>query len=148
MLLVVDLFLFFKQKTAYEMRISDWSSDVCSSDLRRLFGIVVIIVVLALLSVTGFMQLAKVARFHELNALHLQAAHALYLQLDAADGTVPDPASLRALVEQVRAQPLACLRESGSFERLEIGLLGGGALLQLCERDLALADRTLAQISA
>src|SRR3546814_11459549 len=29
-------FFFFKQKTAYEMRISDWSSDVCSSDLRRL----------------------------------------------------------------------------------------------------------------
>src|SRR3546814_5071401 len=26
---------FFKQKTAYEMRISDWSSDVCSSDLQR-----------------------------------------------------------------------------------------------------------------
>src|SRR3546814_2180771 len=28
-------FVFFKQKTAYEMRISDWSSDVCSSDLHR-----------------------------------------------------------------------------------------------------------------
>src|SRR3546814_20966583 len=28
-----SLFFFFKQKTAYEMRISDWSSDVCSSDL-------------------------------------------------------------------------------------------------------------------
>src|SRR3546814_20313282 len=28
------VFFFFKQKTAYEMRISDWSSDVCSSDLR------------------------------------------------------------------------------------------------------------------
>src|SRR3546814_1356332 len=28
-------FLFFKQKTAYEMRISDWSSDVCSSDLLQ-----------------------------------------------------------------------------------------------------------------
>src|SRR3546814_2266355 len=27
-------FFFFKQKTAYEMRISDWSSDVCSSDLH------------------------------------------------------------------------------------------------------------------
>src|SRR3546814_15785408 len=27
-------FFFFKQKTSYEMRISDWSSDVCSSDLR------------------------------------------------------------------------------------------------------------------
>src|SRR3546814_1507090 len=30
-------FFFFKQKTAYEMRISDWSSDVCSSDLTRVF---------------------------------------------------------------------------------------------------------------
>src|SRR3546814_19851403 len=30
-------FFFFKQKTAYEMRISDWSSDVCSSDLQTLF---------------------------------------------------------------------------------------------------------------
>src|SRR3546814_10179264 len=29
----VSLIFFFKQKTAYEMRISDWSSDVCSSDL-------------------------------------------------------------------------------------------------------------------
>src|SRR3546814_1682888 len=35
-------FFFFKQKTAYEMRISDWSSDVCSSDLslhRRRIGL-------------------------------------------------------------------------------------------------------------
>src|SRR3546814_19511038 len=31
--LVLGWFFFFKQKTAYEMRISDWSSDVCSSDL-------------------------------------------------------------------------------------------------------------------
>src|SRR3546814_1788272 len=29
----ISVFFFFKQKTAYEMRISDWSSDVCSSDL-------------------------------------------------------------------------------------------------------------------
>src|SRR3546814_9115752 len=33
-MLVLFLFFFFKQKTAYEMRISDWSSDVCSSDLH------------------------------------------------------------------------------------------------------------------
>src|SRR3546814_14226182 len=30
------MFFFFKQNTAYEMRISDWSSDVCSSDLHHL----------------------------------------------------------------------------------------------------------------
>src|SRR3546814_7271829 len=35
----IFFFFFFKQKTAYEMRISDWSSDVCSSDLlARLAG--------------------------------------------------------------------------------------------------------------
>src|SRR3546814_7418998 len=33
-LMSVLFFFFFKQKTAYEMRISDWSSDVCSSDLH------------------------------------------------------------------------------------------------------------------
>src|SRR3546814_16261696 len=33
MMSVKYIFFFFKQKTAYEMRISDWSSDVCSSDL-------------------------------------------------------------------------------------------------------------------
>src|SRR3546814_354852 len=35
---VFDIIFFFKQKTAYEVRISDWSSDVCSSDLMRLAG--------------------------------------------------------------------------------------------------------------
>src|SRR3546814_15692552 len=33
--MILFFFFFFKQKTAYEMRISDWSSDVCSSDLQR-----------------------------------------------------------------------------------------------------------------
>src|SRR3546814_8089637 len=36
MLNEVELFFFFKQKTAYEVRISDWSSDVCSSDLQSI----------------------------------------------------------------------------------------------------------------
>src|SRR3546814_8921362 len=38
MLVLSDVlcFVFFKQKTAYEMRISDWSSDVCSSDLGEM----------------------------------------------------------------------------------------------------------------
>src|SRR3546814_6622192 len=35
-IICVVVFFFFKQKTAYEMRISDWSSDVCSSDLMAM----------------------------------------------------------------------------------------------------------------
>src|SRR3546814_3332213 len=46
------VFLFFKQKTAYEMRISDWSSDVCSSDLN----------VTALVSITRKLLPALIAR--------------------------------------------------------------------------------------
>src|SRR3546814_2029200 len=38
MLFLAAFFFFFKQKTAYEMRISDWSSDVCSSDLHAVTG--------------------------------------------------------------------------------------------------------------
>src|SRR3546814_11917735 len=40
-MIVCLYFFFFKQKTAYEMRISDWSSDVCSSDLRELFALLI-----------------------------------------------------------------------------------------------------------
>src|SRR3546814_7432759 len=41
MVVIFGCLFFFKQKTAYEMRISDWSSDVCSSDLpdRVVIGI-------------------------------------------------------------------------------------------------------------
>jgi len=120
-----------------------------TSDMRkRLSGIVVIIAVLCALAITGFMQLAKVARFHELNALHLQAAHALDQQIRATIGAQPKIDALRQSVTQVRAQPLACLQEAVVFERFEIALLGGEVLLRLCERDLALAERSLADLAA
>src|SRR3546814_7337143 len=38
MIFIFIIIFFFKQKTAYEMRISDWSSDVCSSDLHDAWG--------------------------------------------------------------------------------------------------------------
>src|SRR3546814_3183757 len=44
--MLLCFFVFFKQKTAYEMRISDWSSDVCSSDLPRVGGRVALALVL------------------------------------------------------------------------------------------------------
>src|SRR3546814_1559225 len=44
------VFFFFKQKTAYEMRISDWSSDVCSSDLDWLPNLDILVRQAALLA--------------------------------------------------------------------------------------------------
>src|SRR3546814_10596960 len=45
---VMFVVFFFKQKTAYEMRISDWSSDVCSSDLNRMKSLLPIVFVAVL----------------------------------------------------------------------------------------------------
>src|SRR3546814_21029079 len=50
---LIDCFFFFKQKTAYEMRISDWSSDVCSSDLEEGQPVDIAIVVVAAFLASG-----------------------------------------------------------------------------------------------
>src|SRR3546814_2405929 len=51
---VFCFFFFFKQKTAYEMRISDWSSDVCSSDLTAAALAAALYVGLRLLGLPSF----------------------------------------------------------------------------------------------
>src|SRR3546814_7019105 len=48
------IFFFFKQKTAYEMRISDWSSDVCSSDLEKAWSARDPVALAALFAEDGF----------------------------------------------------------------------------------------------
>src|SRR3546814_7184364 len=61
MLSLLLYFFFFKQKTAYEMRISDWSSDVCSSDLAILEALAMNIPVVAsdLPGMVEFNQISK-----------------------------------------------------------------------------------------
>src|SRR3546814_2208353 len=54
----IVIVFFCKQKTAYEMRISDWSSDVCSSDLRRPMDTAVVLVQ-AQLHVNGYFTVAE-----------------------------------------------------------------------------------------
>src|SRR3546814_10037488 len=71
----VFFFFFFKQKTAYEMRISDWSSDVCSSDLVRedvdLHGHVMEHLSPELLSLVPLDHQQRYLRVHLQNAQHL-----------------------------------------------------------------------------
>src|SRR3546814_18447938 len=55
---------FFKQKTAYEMRISDWSSDVCCSDLVRKRGIIVPVLVRPNCAPDAYEIVAGARRFH------------------------------------------------------------------------------------
>src|SRR3546814_1629438 len=92
------LFFFFKQKTAYEMRISDWSSDVCSSDLRlrRAEGEVV-------------------ARL----APHLQRLHA------GVDASVLQAERARQVVEQAVAAALGLQRQHEGAVPLDVDGLDG-----------------------
>src|SRR3546814_5711694 len=63
-------FFFFKQKTAYEMRISDWSSDVCSSDLD-------------LVNLENIGSLKVDFRVPEIHALRLATGQPIRVALDA-----------------------------------------------------------------
>src|SRR3546814_3192788 len=56
---------FFKQKTAYEMRISDWSSDVCSSDLEVGIGVATGRYVAPVVELDGEVQGAALGEGHE-----------------------------------------------------------------------------------
>src|SRR3546814_7153010 len=60
------VFFFFKQKTAYEMRISDWSSDVCSSDLTT--------------RENGCLRVIPGSHRHDHPLHHLEEAHSAELQ--------------------------------------------------------------------
>src|SRR3546814_10638551 len=93
-------FYFYKQKTAYEMRISDWSSDVCSSDLREVH-----LGLLALDELGKFAQRAR-AVFGRHFVFHLVEAHESYRRERAmtvgdhgariaADRTGDDPGDAR-----------------------------------------------------
>ena len=76
----VDFFFFFKQKTAYEIRNCDWSSDVCSSDLCVCVCVCVCVIVDVgqpdIVNWKSYMMLITRARFDEENnpvLIHLGA---------------------------------------------------------------------------
>src|SRR3546814_3756069 len=80
-------FFFFKQKTAYEMRISDWSSDVCSSDLlnRRVLRREVVLLVAGAVVVARDLDRRRSPDFEDLLAAQARAVAVPQVQLVAAD---------------------------------------------------------------
>src|SRR3546814_9324619 len=78
-------FFFLKQKTAYEMRISDWSSDVCSSDLQN---------ELERLERDGVPTARKILEWRQLAKLKSTYTDALQQQINATTGRVHTSYSL------------------------------------------------------
>src|SRR3546814_11686805 len=104
------MFFFFKQKTAYEMRISDWSSDVCSSDLER-----------------------PSMRAYQRTTLVEHTEERVIATLAARDGKEPDDLSIRAMVAAVTACFDISLRHwtergaEGRFDAVFVEALAGCA---------------------
>src|SRR3546814_8718702 len=114
--LSILLFFFFKLKPAYEMRISDWSSDVCSSDLRpavpRLFQCSEQSMRLVLLGAPGLGKGTQAARLKD----HLQVPHVYTGDLLRAE--VKDGSPLGRQAKEVMA------RGELVSEEILLGMLG------------------------
>src|SRR3546814_5831659 len=108
---------FFKQKTAYEMRISDWSSDVCSSDRRAVVGTQVV------------PQCATVERAHRMALAEHRATKRLigiggFLEVVEHD-VVGCVVGLADLLQDHRALALQLLLKKGRALQDEIGRASG-----------------------
>src|SRR3546814_4220 len=98
--LCFTMFFFFKQKTAYDMRISDWSSDVCSSDLDRFQEDTRIIVMIG--AEAGQMRLDPVPGGHR------EAADPVALGIDEiGEAHIGPPLALGDLLAQERDADIA-----------------------------------------
>src|SRR3546814_10238005 len=116
------MFFFFKQKTAYEMRISDWSSDVCSSDL------------VSGRSPEGWARaVAEAASVHGADRVVAEANNGgamVESVLRAADMRLPVRLVHASRGRSARAEPVAALYESGralhcgAFPELEDEMCG------------------------
>lgn len=93
--------------------------------------------------VLGLLQVDKGARFHELNALHLKHVLELVEATGAGAAELPAPDELRRIVTAIRTQPVECLELITDFDRLLMRLLATEHAIQLCEDDVAVADRLL-----
>src|SRR3546814_3321748 len=122
--MILCFFFFFKQKTAYEMRISDWSSDVCSSDL-------------------GERQVAGGDALGQRHQVRLDgeavAAEPLAGAPEAADHLVGDQQDVVLPADALHLRPIACRRDDDAAGTLHRLAAEGGDGLRPELEDLVLA---------
>src|SRR3546814_1984997 len=148
------MFVFFKQKTAYELRISDWSSDVCSSDLIRTLLLTLLYRQMPELVERGHIYIAqpplyKVKVGREERYLKDDAEEAQFmLQVALKDAALfvkegSDPISGDALAELARQYILAdsvINRLSRTFDIEALSAMAEGVEINLTDADQAAAS--------
>src|SRR3546814_2832615 len=106
MAFISSCIFFFKQKTAYEMRISDLSSDVCSSDLNALLGLIATHPKAALATHEALERTA-----HDQNHAPLEGQQRPLMQSRTQEAAAPPPPDVRLQVsdQESREPPAGCL---------------------------------------
>src|SRR3546814_20846486 len=123
---VCVLFFFFKQKTAYEMRISDWSSDVCSSDLLAFIEVQLGLSIGTIKATVLIETLPAVFQMHEI--LHALRGRAVGLNCGRWD-------YIFSYIKTFRAHPNRVLPERGQVGMTQPFLKAYSELLiQTCNR--------------
>src|SRR3546814_9775266 len=133
----VIIVFFFKQKTAYEMRISDWSSDVCSSDLAGVVGVVVAVDRAELAVVgqagQGAADAALAAAQQGQRVARVEAERGVELVLAAEAPACADPRLFGGLEQQVGADLVARVAvDDGQHGGIARGI--AMVRLRLCKR--------------
>lgn len=113
---------------------------------KRLVLILVATTLLSVFLLLGLFQMAKGARFHYLNSLHLKHVLELTERVGVAGGVRPQASDLRQVVADIRTQPVECLKLIGGLDRMVMRTLETDAAIRLCEEDIALADRLLVSL--
>ncbi len=101
------------------------------------------IILSGLLGVFGALQINKSSTLHKLNFLHVKYNQDFFEHLHEHDNTTINSSIFRQDLIMIRAQPMDCLKELGTFERTLMKSLGTYQAVELCENDVALANQTL-----
>lgn len=113
---------------------------------KRLTLILVITTLFTALLMAGLFQVAKGAHFHYLNSLHLKHVIELTERVGPPVDSVPSTPELRRMINDIRTQPVECLRAINALDRLIMRVIGTEVAIQLCEQDIAEADQLLTRI--
>lgn len=111
---------------------------------KRLYQIAGVVLVFVLLSCFGLMQVAKGARFHQLNLLHQNAVSRITnLQELIRETGQLKPEALRHQLEEIRSLPIECLTLVTPVDRLIMRLIGTYLAVELCEQEIVTTNTIL-----
>ncbi len=114
---------------------------------NRLIQITIMVVAFSIFLMFGLYQIAKGARFHELNGLHLKYVIELrYKITQSKKNQYFDINSIIKTVENIREQPIACLELINIFDKSVMKLINTDKAIELCQNDLNTANKLLEKL--